>query len=172
MRSDLSTQIVYYEHPERKLSPIGTRALKLYKDACARPVGSRGKGEVSEGRRVGNSRQRKTSGERRYVCTNVRRRNPIYRMRTEDADFRCTNDAKSNSSSYKEQFLTLVMEICSQRSAGNSKPQVEAKKVYGWQELSKHCWTEIDEKLNVDEEAFQQVLKGKKRPRSMNALSI
>ena len=115
---NLKERLIYADHalrnPERKLSPIGIRALKLYKDACARLLHLE-EGEVYEG---GEEELETVKDEWRATIRmyegSIQYTACLQITRTSDAQ--C---CKINSSIFKGRLFTPVMEICSLRSAGS-----------------------------------------------------
>jgi hypothetical protein len=144
-------------NPERKLSPIGIRALKLYKDACAFLLDLE-EGEAYEGgeeeleivKDEWRATIRMYEGSIQYTaCLQI--------TRTSDAQTLQDQLLTLQRTAFYARYGDMLAEVCRQ-----VKKEAEIKKVDGWQELQKDYWTEINKKLEREKQAYERVLKGEK----------
>ena len=156
---NLKERLIYADrairNPNRKLSPIGTRALKLYKDACARlldleegEVYEGGEEELEEAKHEWRATIRMYEGSIRYTAC-------LLVTRTSDAQTLQDQLLNLQRTAFYARYGDMLAEACRQL-----KKEAEIKKVDGWQALQKEYWTEIDKKLQREEHAYAQVLKG------------
>jgi hypothetical protein len=155
---NLKERLIYADralrNPERKLSPIGIRALKLYKDACARlldlegEVYEGGEGELEAAKDEWRATIRMYEGSIQYTaCLQITRTSDAQMLQEQLLDLQRT--------AFYARYGDMLAEACRQL-----RNEAETKKVDGWQALQKDYWTEIDKKLQREKQAYEQVLKG------------
>ncbi|KAI9761716.1 MAG: hypothetical protein M1840_001720 [Geoglossum simile] len=137
----LKERLIYADcalrNSERKLSPIGIRALKLYKDACARLLDLE-EGEVYEG---GEEELEETKDEWRAT------------IRMYDGYIQTTS--RLQRTAFYARYGDMFAEVCRRL-----KREAEINRVDGWKSLQKSYWAGIDKKLQTEKEAYSRVLKG------------
>ncbi|MCJ1348910.1 hypothetical protein MMC31_007143 [Peltigera leucophlebia] len=138
-------------NPARKLSPIGMRALLLYKDACTRFL-------EMEVREMFDEKDKDVQAARAELIATIR--NPHFTAclkvsRSPDAQTLQDELLKLQRTAFYARYGDLFAVVCRQL-----KHEAEAKKVEGWQSLHYKYWTEIDQKIQQEKAAFQKVLDG------------
>jgi len=158
---NLKERLVYADrtlrNPERKLPPIGIRALKLYKDACARLL-DLDEGEVYEG----DEEELETAKDEWRVTIRMYEGYIQYTAclqitRTSDAQMLQDQLLNLQRTAFHARYGDMLAEVCRQL-----RKEAEIKKVDGWRELQKEYWTEIDKKLQREKQAYERVLKGER----------
>ena len=142
-------------NPIRKLSPIGMRALLLYKDACARFL-------EMELREVFDEKDEDAQAARAELIATIRTYEQSMQFtaclqvtRSPDAQTLQDELLKLQRTAFYARYGDVFAVACNQL-----KHEAEAKKVDGWQSLHYQYWTEIDEKIQQEKEFFQRVLNG------------
>ncbi|KAI9784456.1 MAG: hypothetical protein M1839_002112 [Geoglossum umbratile] len=156
---NLKERLIYADRSlrnlERKLSPIGFRAFKLYKEACARLLDLE-EGEVYEGgeeeleaaKYEWRATIRMYDGHIQYTaCLQI--------PRTSDAQTLQEQLLNLQRTAFYARYGDMFAEACHRL-----KREAEINKVDGWGTLQKSYWTDIDKKLLEEKEAYSRVLKG------------
>lgn len=141
-------------HQERKLSPVGMHALRLYKDACALLL------DLEEGEAFDDKEELEVA-KKEWIAT-IRTYEELIQF------WACLSTTRtSNAQQLQDELLNLqrtsfyarygdyLAEACREL-----KNETEAKKVAGWQHLQKAYWTDSDKKLAGEKDAYQRVLAG------------
>jgi hypothetical protein len=157
-KENLKARLIYADrtlrNPERKLPPIGIRALKLYNVACARLLDLE-EGETFEG---GEKGLEAANDEWRAMIRMYER--SIYytaclkMARTSDEQMLQEKLLDLQRTAFYARYGDMFTEACRQL-----KKEAEIQKVDGW-EFLKGYWTEIDTTLQKETEAYKRVPKG------------
>ncbi|KAI9774730.1 MAG: hypothetical protein M1839_001650 [Geoglossum umbratile] len=139
----------------RKLSPIGTRALSLYKEACARLL------DLEEGEVYDEEEEVVQSVKEEWIAT-VRMHEQSIRFiaclrvtRTLDAQMLQDKLLSLQRTAFYARYGDILAEACRKL-----KSEAEARKVQGWQSLRREYWTDIEATLQVEKGTYQKVLQG------------
>lgn len=140
---------------ERKLSPIGERGLMLYKEACARML------DLDEGETCddGEDVVQEVKGE--YLSTirmyeqSIQFTACLRTTRTVDAQSLQDELVKLQRLAFYARYGDILAMACRQL-----KSEAEAKKVEGWQTLSKTYWTDVNKTLITEKPLWKKVMKG------------
>ncbi|KAI9769444.1 MAG: hypothetical protein M1839_003658 [Geoglossum umbratile] len=158
-QENIKERLIYADcalrNPERKLSPIGIRALKLYKDACARlldleegEVFEGGEEELQEAKDEWKATIRMYDGYIQYTaCLQI--------TRTSDAQTLQEQLLALQRTAFYSRYGDMFAEACRRL-----KREAEIKKVDGWGTLQMSYWTDIGKTLLEEKEAYGRVLKG------------
>lgn len=141
------------QNPDQKLSPIGTRALILYRDACSHLLEFDNK-EIS-----GDEGEVQVIREEWIATIRIFEQSLQFTsclQATRSADAQMLQDELINlqRTAFYARYGDIFAMACRKL-----KNEAEACKVAGWQTLQKECWTEIDRKLLREKPAYDQVLK-------------
>jgi hypothetical protein len=141
----------------RKVSPIGQRGLMIYKEACARLLDldngetrddDDGENTVQEVRDEYLSTVRMYERSIQYTaCLRI--------TRTEDAQALQDELVKLQRLAFYARYGDILAMACRQL-----KSEAEAKKVEGWQTLSKTYWTDVNKTLIKEKSLWKKVMKG------------
>lgn len=158
-RKRIGNALLYVEstlrNSTRKLSPIGMRALLLYKDACARYL-------EMEVRDIFDKKDDDVQAARAELIATIR-------MYEQSMQFTaCLRVTRSpDAQTLQEELLNLQRTAFYARygdlfavACRQLKHEAEAKKVDGWKSLHYKYWIEIDLKIQQEKAAFQKVLDG------------
>lgn len=142
--------------PLRKLSPIGMHALKLYKDACARLLDLEDGETFDDKEEFEAVKQEWIANIRTYeqsiqyhACLNITHTSDAQRLQEEILNLQRTT--------FYARYGDYLAESCRQL-----KCEAEARKVEGWQRLSKSYWSEVSRNLDEEQNAYEEVLRGKR----------
>jgi hypothetical protein len=140
---------------ERKLSPIGMRALMLYKDACARLLDMEEGEEYDEDEKIVEKIKREYTATIRAYEQSVQYTACLNITRTMDAQKLQDEIVRLQRTALYARYGDVLAVACRQL-----RNEAEAKKVEGWELLQKDYWTDIDARLGKEKEAYVKVLKG------------
>ncbi|MCJ1478341.1 hypothetical protein MMC13_007019 [Lambiella insularis] len=154
-------------NPMRKLSPIGMRALTIYKDACARMLEMELQLlDVEEGEIREKDAARIKALRLEWGTT----------IRSCEASINYEACLKATCTSTEQQLQDKLVELLQTtfnarygsmfaEACRVSTTTADAKKVAGWEAspVSHTYWTEISKRLEAESEAYDQVLRGERR---------
>lgn len=140
---------------ERKLTPIGARALKLYENACERlldledgEIGEQGGEELEEMKSEWKSTLRTFEQSMQYTACMIV-------TRSSDAQQLQDQLLLLQKAAFYARYGDVLAHVCKQLKA-----QAESRKVDGWEMLQKRYWTDIDANLQEEKPAYNRVLAG------------
>lgn len=138
---------------DRKLSPIGTRALILYRDVCSSLLNYDGRDgtddeelQVIRGEWIATIRMYEQSIQF-TSCLKATRSTDAQMHQDQLLNLQRT----SSYASYGDIFATACLKL---------RKEAEACEVAGWQTLQKGYWTDVNRKLVIERPAYERVLKG------------
>lgn len=139
----------------RKLSPLGLRGLKLYKDACAHLL-SLEEGEVFDG----GEEDLESAKEMWRAVIQMYDRSLSYTAclritRTSDAQELQDQLVNLQRTAFYARYGDMFAHVCRQL-----KNEAEIHKVLGWRTLQKKYWTEICQTLLDEKDAYERLHKG------------
>ncbi|KAI9768931.1 MAG: hypothetical protein M1840_004527 [Geoglossum simile] len=139
----------------RKLSPIGTRALALYKEACAQLL------DLEEGEVYNKEEKVVQSVKEEWIATvrmheqSIRFIACLHATRTLDAQMLQDELLSLQKTAFYVRYGDILAEACRRL-----KNEAEARKVEGWESLRGEYWTDIEGKLRFEKPIYQRVLQG------------
>jgi hypothetical protein len=140
---------------ERKLSPIGTRALMVYKEACARLLDLDEGETCEEGEDTMQEVKDEYLGSIRTYEQSIQFTACLRTTRTADAQSLQDELVKLQRLAFYARYGDILAAACREL-----KTEAEAKKVEGWRTLNKKYWTDIHQALVDEKPVYEKVLKG------------
>jgi hypothetical protein len=140
---------------ERRLSPIGTRALMLYKDACARLL------DLEEGEVYDEEEEVVQSVKEEWIATlraqeeSMQSIACLHATHTLDAQTLQDELLSLQRTAFYARYGDILATACRK-----FKSEAEAEKVEGWKKLRGEYWTNIASILQAEKPAYQKVLQG------------
>lgn len=146
---------------DRKLSPIGIRAMMIYKDACAGlldmqddtddGVNDNNRSDQERKRHIRNSFLATIRGFEGYLTYTM----CLRLTDSKDAEELMQELLKLQRTTFYARYGDIFGEICK-----TLRQKAEVHKVLGWQSLSKRYWTEISDNLKTEKPWYKRVLRG------------
>ena len=161
LREGLSYAEYTLRNAHRKLSPIGERALFVYKDACKRLLDLENQLEDLEEGEVLDYDAAKIQELKAEWCASIRTYEEAIQYRS------CLKATTTSSAQELQEKLVELLQILFFARYGDMfaeackllRTTAEAKKIQGWQSMSKAYWTEICEKLSKEGKFYADLLK-------------
>lgn len=141
---------------ERKLSPIGMRAVKLYKEAVIKLLSREERVQQdTSGKQVESAEEEWLSIVRTHEQS-IQYLACLHLCDSSDSQALQDELLKLQRTSFYARYGDFFADTCRQL-----RQRAEADKVLGWETLVGKYWTDINEKLEAEKKAWKQVHSGK-----------